>query len=159
MSSNFQKVGTFHKVFGHPKHTEPQLDVFDKNCDLVKLRIALIQEELDELKEACENKDMVEVADALSDILYVTYGAGHAFGIDLDKTFDEVQRSNMTKLCTDEHDALESVEKYQQDYRYNEPSYRSSNCGKYYVVYDKQTGKILKNHKYSTPNLKPFCTK
>jgi len=154
--SNFDKVGEFHRVFGHPQYTTPQLKVFDTNPELVKLRIALIQEELDELKEACENKDMVEVADALSDILYVTYGAGHAFGINLDKTFDEVQRSNMTKTCTSVEDAMESVQKYKLDTRYESPSYRKSDCGKFYVVYDKQSGKILKNHKYSVPELKQF---
>lgn len=154
--TNFEKVGEFHSVFGHPKHDEVQHDVFDKNEKLVKLRIALIREELEELEEACNNHDMVEVADALSDILYVTYGAGHAFGINLDDTFAEVQRSNMTKTCENEEDAKESVRRYIEEGRYEDPAYKKSDCGKYYVVYSRKTGKILKNYKYSPANLKKF---
>ena len=92
--SNFNKVGTFMKTFGQEVKTKPSFSTHKIN----KLRIDLIKEELDELKEAMDNKDLLEVADALTDILYVTYGAGHAFGIDLDKCFDEVQNSNMSKL-------------------------------------------------------------
>jgi predicted HAD superfamily Cof-like phosphohydrolase len=92
--SNFNKVGTFMKTFGQEVKTEPSFS----NEKINKLRIDLIKEELQELTEAMNNKDLLEVADALTDILYVTYGAGHAFGIDLDKCFDEVQNSNMSKL-------------------------------------------------------------
>ena len=92
--SNFSKVGTFMKTFGQEVKTKPSLSSEKIN----KLRIDLIKEELEELTEAMNNKDLLEVADALTDILYVTYGAGHAFGIDLDKCFDEVQNSNMSKL-------------------------------------------------------------
>ena len=92
--SNFSKVGTFMKTFGQEVKTKPSLSTEKIN----KLRIDLIKEELEELTEAMNNKDLLEVADALTDILYVTYGAGHAFGIDLDKCFQEVQNSNMSKL-------------------------------------------------------------
>ena len=92
--SNFIKVGTFMKTFGQDVKTKPSFSTDKIN----KLRINLIKEELEELTEAMNNKDLIEVADALTDILYVTYGAGHAFGIDLDKCFDEVQNSNMSKL-------------------------------------------------------------
>ena len=92
--SNFRKVGTFMKTFGQEIKTKPSFSTEKIN----KLRIDLIKEELGELTEAMNNKDLLEVADALTDILYVTYGAGHAFGIDLDKCFDEVQNSNMSKL-------------------------------------------------------------
>jgi len=92
--SNFSKVGTFMKTFGQDVKTKPSFSTNKIN----KLRIDLIKEELDELTEAMNNKDLLEVADALTDILYVTYGAGHAFGIDLDKCFEEVQNSNMSKL-------------------------------------------------------------
>ena len=95
--SNFSKVGTFMKTFGQDVKTKPSFSTDKIN----KLRIDLIKEELDELTEAMNNKDLVEVADALTDILYVTYGAGHAFGINLDKCFDEVQKSNMSKLGKD----------------------------------------------------------
>ncbi len=92
--SNFNKVGIFMKTFGQEVKTSPSLSTDKIN----NLRINLIKEELEELTEALNNKDLLEVADALTDILYVTYGAGHAFGIDLDKCFDEVQNSNMSKL-------------------------------------------------------------
>ncbi len=92
--SNFSKVGTFMKTFGQEIKTEPSFSTDKIN----RLRINLIKEEVEELIEAMNNKDLLEVADALTDILYVTYGAGHAFGIDLDKCFEEVQNSNMSKL-------------------------------------------------------------
>ena len=92
--SNFSKVGTFMKTFGQEVKVKPAFSTDKIN----KLRIDLIKEELEELTEAMKNNDLLEVADALTDILYVTYGAGHAFGIDLDKCFEEVQNSNMSKL-------------------------------------------------------------
>ena len=92
--TNFEKVGLFMSTFGQEVKKNSSLST-DK---IKQLRIDLIEEELNELKEAINKKDLKEVADALTDILYVTYGAGHAFGIDLDKCFDEVQNSNMSKL-------------------------------------------------------------
>jgi len=95
--TNFNKVGTFMKTFGQEVKTKPSFSTDKIN----KLRLDLIKEELSELTEAMNNKDLLEVADALTDILYVTYGAGHAFGINLDKCFEEVQNSNMSKLGND----------------------------------------------------------
>ena len=92
--TNFSKVGIFMKTFGQEVKDKPSFSTDKIN----KLRLSLIKEELSELTEAMNNKDLLEVADALTDILYVTYGAGHAFGIDLDKCFEEVQNSNMSKL-------------------------------------------------------------
>ena len=92
--TNFKKVGIFMKTFGQEVKTKPSFSTDKIN----NLRIDLIKEELDELKEAMDNNDLLEVADALTDILYVAYGAGHAFGIDLDQCFEEVQNSNMSKL-------------------------------------------------------------
>ena len=92
--TNFDKVGTFMKTFGQEVKTKPSFSTEKIN----KLRLDLIREELTELTDAMNNKDLLEVADALTDILYVTYGAGHAFGINLDKCFEEVQNSNMSKL-------------------------------------------------------------
>ena len=92
--TNFEKVGLFMKTFGQQVKTSSNLSSEKINS----LRISLIEEELDELKKAIEDNNILEVADALTDILYVTYGAGHAFGIDLDQCFDEVQQSNMSKL-------------------------------------------------------------
>tara|TARA_B100000965_G_C19382756_1_gene665356 strand:+ start:474 stop:845 length:372 start_codon:yes stop_codon:yes gene_type:complete len=95
--TNFQKVGLFMKTFGQEIKTKPSLSSEKIN----NLRINLISEELEELKDAVKNNDLKEVIDALTDILYVTYGAGHAFGVDLDKCFEEVQNSNMSKLGED----------------------------------------------------------
>ena len=92
--TNFDKVGIFMKTFGQEVKTKPSFSTDKIN----KLRLDLIKEELNELTEAMNNKDLLEVADALTDILYVTYGAGHAFGINLDKCFEEIQNSNMSKL-------------------------------------------------------------
>ena len=120
--SNFNKVGIFMKTFGQEVKNKPSFSSDKIN----KLRIDLIREELEELSEAMNNNDLLEVADALTDILYVTYGAGHAFGIDLDKCFDEVQNSNMSKL--DEG---------------GEPIYN-------------EAGKVMKGPKYFKPNLRKF---
>ena len=95
--TNFEKVGAFMKTFGQEVKEKPSLSSEKIN----QLRVSLIKEELDELKEAMDSKNLLEVADALTDLLYVTYGAGHAFGIDLDKCFEEVQNSNMSKLGDD----------------------------------------------------------
>ena len=92
--TNFEKVGVFMKTFGQDVKQSSSFSTDKIN----ELRVSLIKEELEELIEAINKKDLVEVADALTDILYVTYGAGHAFGIDLDECFEEVQNSNMSKL-------------------------------------------------------------
>ena len=118
--TNFYKVGTFMKTFGQEVKTKPSFSTDKIN----KLRIDLIKEELSELTDAINKKDLLEVADALTDILYVTYGAGHAFGINLDKCFEEVQNSNMSKL--DEN---------------GKPIYNES-------------GKVMKGPNYFKPNLK-----
>ena len=120
--SNFSKVKTFMKTFGQEVKDKPSFP--DKKIQ--DLRYELIKEELDELKQAIKDKNLKEVADALTDILYVTYGAGHAFGIDLDKCFDEVQSSNMSKLGFD-----------------GKPIYN-------------EIGKVMKGPYYFQPNLKKF---
>ena len=120
--SNFNKVKTFMETFGQKVKTKPSFSTDKINS----LRYELIKEELEELKEAMENKDLLEVADALTDILYVTYGAGHAFGINLDKCFLEVQNSNMSKLGED-----------------GRPIFNES-------------GKVMKGPKYFKPNLTKF---
>ena len=118
--SNFDSVKKFMKTFGQ----EVKEKAGFPNEKITSLRYDLIKEELNELKEALDKKDIKEVADALTDILYVTYGAGHAFGIDLDKCFKEVQNSNMSKLGED-----------------GKPIYN-------------EKGKVLKGPKYFKPNLK-----
>ena len=120
--TNFDKVGIFMKTFGQEVKNQPSFSSEKIN----NLRYDLIKEELSELKDAMEKKDLLEVADALTDILYVTYGAGHAFGIDLDKCFEEVQNSNMSKL--DEN---------------GKPIYNES-------------GKVMKGPNYFKPDLSKF---
>ena len=120
--SNFESVKKFMKTFGQEVKEKAEFP----NDKIVSLRYDLIREELEELKEAFNKKDIKEVADALTDILYVTYGAGHAFGIDLDKCFDEVQNSNMSKLGKD-----------------GKPIYNNM-------------GKVMKGPNYFKPNLKKF---
>ena len=120
--SNFNKVKTFMETFGQEVKNKPSFSTDKINS----LRYDLIKEELEELKVAMKSKDLLEVADALTDILYVTYGAGHAFGIDLDKCFEEVQSSNMSKLGEDDR-----------------PIYNES-------------GKVMKGPKYFKPDLTKF---
>ena len=120
--TNFEKVGKFMKTFGQEVKSNSGLSTDKINL----LRIKLIEEELQEFKKAIQENNLIEVADALTDILYVTYGAGHAFGIDLDKCFDEVQQSNMSKL----DDAGKPI--------YND------------------LGKVMKGPNYFKPNLSKF---
>ena len=120
--TNFEKVKQFMQTFGQEVKTKASFSDEKTN----QLRLDLITEELEELKNAMESKDLLEVADALTDILYVTYGAGHAFGINLDKCFDEVQNSNMSKL---------------------------GNNGK--PIYN-ESGKVMKGPNYFKPDLSKF---
>lgn len=119
--TNFEKVRNFMETFGQDVRTSPEVP----DAETVSLRIELIAEEVEELWNACENKDIVEIADALTDILYVTYGAGHAFGIDLDKCFDEVQRSNMSKLGEDGNPIYREDGKVMKGPNYSEPDLKS----------------------------------
>ena len=120
--TNFEKVGKFMETFGQEVKSKSSLSSEKINS----LRVNLIEEELEELKQAIREKNLMEVADVLTDLLYVTYGAGHAFGINLDKCFDEVQKSNMSKLGLD-----------------GKPIYSDK-------------GKVLKGPKYFKPNLSNF---
>ena len=115
--TNFQKVKTFMQTFGQEVKLKPSFST-DKINDL---RYNLIKEELEELKEAIIKKGLLEVADALTDILYVTYGAGHAFGIDLDKCFEEVQNSNMSKLGDEGKPIYNDARKVMKGPKYYKP--------------------------------------
>ena len=116
--SNFEKVKKFMQTFGQEVKTRPSFP----SKKIVNLRHALIEEELSELRLAMKNKDITEVADALTDILYVTYGAGHAFGIDLDKCIEEVQNSNMSKLGDDGQPIYNDSGKVMKGPNYFKPS-------------------------------------
>ena len=109
MSSNFQKVLEFNKAFGVKSNTTIQHDIFDKDPKLVNYRLSLIEEEVQEFKDAIQQKNMTEILDSIGDILYVVYGAATAFGFDADQVFQIVQDSNMSKLCKTEEDAQETV--------------------------------------------------
>ena len=115
--TNFEKVGLFMKTFGQEVKTKASLSSEKIN----NLRISLIAEELEEFKEAIKNNDLKEAVDALTDILYVTYGAGHAFGVNLDKCFEEVQRSNMSKLGDDGKPIYNDVGKVMKGPKYFKP--------------------------------------
>lgn len=155
--SNFNKVKEFHTVFEHDIKQVRQSDIFDKNPKMVQLRLNLIKEELSELEEAIEKKDMTGVADALLDILYVTYGAGHVFGLNLDEGFDIVHKSNMTKACTTIDEAEASILNIKENFPvYKNPKYKLSSDGKYYIIYDENTGKILKSKYYTEAKLDNF---
>ena len=152
--TNFEKIREFHHTFSHPDKTTPNLHVFDNDANLVKLRLDLIQEEVKELVQAINDKDMVEVVDALADILYVVYGAGSAFGINLDKAFDLVHKSNMTKACATQEEANLTVEWYKKNMldTYDTPT--SKQVGNYWIVINQSSGKILKSINYSPVDLK-----
>ena len=149
--TNFQKVLEFNKAFGVKCNTTIQHDIFDKDPKLVDYRLSLIEEEVDEFKLAIKQKNMTEILDSISDSLYVILGAATAFGFDADKAFDLVHKSNMSKLCETEDDAIITVKKYKGEVpqRYDSPAYRKSDDGNYFVVYNQSTMKILKNYKYS----------
>jgi predicted HAD superfamily Cof-like phosphohydrolase len=149
--TNFQCVKDFHELFDHPNFTELNTEIFTQTPNLVDLRVKLIEEELNELKDALKNKDFVETADALSDLLYVIYGAGHVFGINLDETFKAVHESNMTKACKTEQEAIETIEFLRETQPRYDPAYREFK--NYYIVYDKNTGKALKSKYYKEVDL------
>jgi predicted HAD superfamily Cof-like phosphohydrolase len=245
--THFDLVGEFHDTFGHPQRKELYEDCFESDSKLIPFRISLMYEELKEFKDAYVKQDLIEMADALADLSYVTNGSGHTLGINLiklaekmmidistpktlkkvdanifetnpdfidegirtieaildklikrtfirmfcsssekseeklsvekigeylvlilaatynlahslgfnmDCIFREVHRSNMTKVCTNIEDAEESVKLYEEEKRYKKPSIRRK--GQYFVVYDAETSKILKNHKWENPNIKQF---
>ena len=120
--------------------------------------MSLISEEVKELEKAVHDHDMVETIDALADILYVVYGMGARIGIDLDEAFDIVHESNMSKLCSTEEEAKQTVAFYEQQFKdnrssYDSPTIRKSDDGRKFVVYNKSTGKVLKSIKYTPANL------
>ena len=157
MTTNFNKIKQFHLAFGHPVNDTHQTKVFDQDPKLVKLRLDLIKEEVQELEEAINQKNFTEVIDALTDILYVTYGAGAAFGIDLDKAYNIVHESNMSKLCNNEQEAKQTIEEYKMKYKngdekYDSPNYKIAPDGLNYVVYNESSGKSLKSINYIPAN-------
>lgn len=220
--SHYSLVKEFHSVFGHPIRDTEYINCFNEDRKLIDFRLELIKEEQREFIEAHNSRNIIEMADALCDLLYVAYGTalclginleeatqqpeekyipnllevyetqikanirninlvinnlqyansinmfssnlrlllmnvydfGSFLGFNLDSMFREVHRSNMSKVCSNIDDAIESVRIYKQDVRYPNPTYRIQDT--YYVVYDADTSKILKNYKWRTPNLAQF---
>jgi len=147
--TNFQQIVEFHKTFGLEHHDEPQKNILTDKPDLVKLRMSLIDEEHKETIEATQNNDLIEVIDGLTDLLYVTYGTLSSYGVNADQAFHLVHKSNMSKLCTSEAEAQETVQWYStNEKRYDSPAYRKADHGNYWVVYNESTGKILKSINY-----------
>lgn len=160
--TNFEAVVDFNEKFGVTTHKKPQPNIFDTDPKLVKLRMDLIREEVKELEHAVQDKDIVETVDALADILYVVYGMGVSIGVDLDKAFELVHDSNMSKLCKTEDEAIATVEWYKQELTagnqpYDSPAYRKSDDGQYWVVYNGSSGKILKSINYHPVDLRGVC--
>ena len=156
--SNFEKVREFSRSFEVPHFDSQQINIFTDNPDLVKLRLSLIKEEVGELEDAIRDHDMVEVVDALADILYVVYGAADSFGIDIDKAFNIVHSSNMSKLCRGEEEAQETVEWYQREFRegrkpYDSPYYYRGELGQW-IIKNRSTGKVLKSINYTPADLR-----
>jgi len=149
MNKYLKAVSEFHETFGAPILETPQIPSSDR-CEL---RVSLLQEELNELKEAIEKGDVVEIADALADLQYVLSGAVLEFGMGtkFDELFDEVQRSNMSKACDSQQDALATLSHYKQKDG-TEGVYKEEN-GKW-LVYRKEDNKVLKSVNYSPANLK-----
>jgi len=163
LMTNCDKVREFNRAFGIDTPATPQPGLFVSDPKLVRLKMDLIKEEVRELEEAVANHDLKETADALADILYVVYGMGIAFGLDMDGAFDIVHRSNMSKLCRTEEEALETVAWYRCEYQkkvlpYDSPAYRRADGSDLYIVYNESTGKILKNIHYHPADLLPVIS-
>lgn len=156
--TNYEKVKEFNRAFNLAVPNYPKLGIFKSEPDLVKLKLDLIVEEVEELKKAIDDESMIEVADALGDILYVVYGAGISFGLDMDKIFSLIHDSNMSKLCDSEKTAQETVAWYKDKFEkgelnYDSPSYKYDASTNKYIIYNKNSGKVLKSIKYSPVDL------
>jgi len=149
---HFQDVAEFMNVSEQPVRTVPAA-VDDKVLDF---RLSLVQEEANELADAVKEKDYVEMVDALADIIYVVDGFAHTIGVDLNEAFRLVHESNMTKFCTSEEEAKETVKWYKEnESRYNSPTYRLSKGG-LWIVYNASTSKVLKSIHYKPVDLTQF---
>lgn len=157
--TNFEKSLQFNRMAGMKLYGSVQHDIFDNKYDMDRV-MGLIKEEVGELEVAVKNKDIVETVDALADILYTVYNMGGTIGVDLDKAYDIVHKSNMSKFCQTQEIAQSTID----DYRYardnnlttlrmtEKPSLRPTFDGKGWVVYDMENGRILKSNRWSPPD-------
>jgi hypothetical protein len=147
-------------LFGQTVNTTPQLELLKNDDALRKLRLDLIDEEVKELHEACDNDDFVEVIDACGDILYVVFGMCATYGININEAFNIIHKSNMTKFCVSEEEAQETVEWYKQnDPRYDSPTYKLCDDQKHWMVFNESTKKVLKSINYTPANFKTLMEK
>ena len=156
-SSNFAKICEFQEAFEMKSFDNMTKEDIEKNPEIMKLRLDLIEEEFNELKDAIKQRDITEMRDAIADILYVVYGAAQTFGFDADRDFDIVHSSNMSKLCQTEEEAIETVAKYENEFkegksRYDTPYYYLNEDTKLWIVKNKSTGKVLKSINYTPVN-------
>ena len=160
--TNFEKVVEFNYDFGvlQSKNLTPKPNIFDDDPNQVEFCLKLIREECKELEQAVKEKDYVESIDALADILYVVYGMGCRFGMDMDKAFTLVHDNNMSKLCKTEEEAQRTVQYYEQNKEklgYDSPAYRKAPDDIHWVVYNQSTKKILKSIEWAPVDLTSVC--
>lgn len=147
-----EKLREFHEKFEMDIRDTPYMELFNDE-KLLNLRMKLIKEEWEELQEAVQNKDIIEVLDAITDSIYVLVGMCTSCGFDIDTAFKLVHESNMSKLCDTEEQAKESVEWYMETRPEFQPAYRKTKDGSKWLVYDQLTGKVLKNKYYQEVDL------
>lgn len=152
--TQFEKVKTFNETFGLDVADDVRPDLFDTDPELSKRCLDLIREEVSELENGFEKKDLTQVTDALADLLYAVYNAGASFGVDLDRAFDIVHQSNMSKLCKTKQEAKKTVKWYKENmsHRYDSPGYRLAYDQTNWVVFNKSTGKPLKSINWVEPD-------
>uniref|UniRef100_A0A6C0CB28 Phosphoribosyl-ATP pyrophosphohydrolase n=1 Tax=viral metagenome TaxID=1070528 RepID=A0A6C0CB28_9ZZZZ len=176
MASNFEKVINFNTQFGvmKPGSMIPNREVLSNDPALVDQCMKLIREEMKELEAAVKDKDITEVVDGLGDILYVVYGMAARMGFDIDYGFNLIHENNMSKLCTSEEQAQQTVQKYKDEYDaaqllisegrsnmqvYDSPTYRQAPDGVHWVVYNKTTNKVLKSIAWKQVDLSSVLVK
>ena len=155
--SNFSKICEFQEAFEMKSFDTMTNEDIENNPDIMKLRLDLIEEEFNELKDAIKQRDITEMRDAIADILYVVYGAAHTFGFNADRDFDIVHSSNMSKLCSTEEEAKDTVAKYESEFKegktpYDSPYYYLNEVTNLWIVKNKSTGKVLKSINYTPVN-------
>lgn len=158
MASNFAKVADFNTTAAVERITAKTPSVFDTHPKMIETCLSLIREEVSELEAAVKEHDLTETRDALADILYVVYGMAFRLGINADTDFNKVHESNMSKFCDQEEEAIQTVSNYKLLYEqgkspYPSPEYRFESVTNKWVIFEKTTGKILKNINYKPVDL------
>ena len=155
MQTNFEKVINFNYQFGIINSPKPIIQPAILQSPQAEFCLNLIREEVSELEQAVKQNDLIETIDALADILYVVYGMGARIGVNLDSAFKLVHENNMSKLCTTEEEAIASVAYYiaNPQFGYRSPAYKRAHDNVHYVVYNRDTNKVLKSVNYKSVDL------